>query len=88
MLLIGPSLYSKASLKNILSRETDKKLLESIVSSMISRLIRRMCSPLETKGSLSEIEVEAIMLNMESRLNFLSSQMIYGSSSSVSYLKI
>lgn len=53
MLLIVSSLYSKASLKNILSRDTDKELLESVVSSMISRLIRRMCAPLETKGTLS-----------------------------------
>ncbi|XP_058114021.1 protein MULTIPOLAR SPINDLE 1 [Magnolia sinica] len=42
-----------ASLKNLLSRKKESELIEGIVGSLIMRLVRRMCPPLEREGSTS-----------------------------------
>ena len=39
-----------ASLKNLLSTGKNMELIEGIVSSLIMRLVRRMCSPLKLDG--------------------------------------
>ena len=48
-------LYFEASLKNLLSTAKNVDLIEGIVSSLITRMITRMCSPSQGNGKLLSV---------------------------------
>ncbi|XP_028793963.1 LOW QUALITY PROTEIN: protein MULTIPOLAR SPINDLE 1 [Neltuma alba] len=45
------NVFSAASLKNLLSMRRNLELVEGIISNLVTRLVRQMCSPLQPDGS-------------------------------------
>lgn len=44
------NVFSVASLKNLLSVRRSPELVEGIINNLVTRLVRQMCSPMQSEG--------------------------------------